>query len=190
MQQILLAPTPMAHWQSLVREAEDSASCRLSEDCESYLVFLLMRFLSRPEMASNVMALDYLNCQLKAGAQRTNGLRDVGDQCLLISGFYPKRARRRHVRIAYFVNIGRSAYSELASTLANGLASCYQQLEHDFVKLMDVLHAVREMDKATPVLDGIEAIELWQDTGSKGALKALRGVSNALPAFETSKAKN
>jgi hypothetical protein len=190
MPSILLAPTPMAHWQSLVREAEVSASCRLSEDCESYLVFLLMRFLSRPEMASNVMALDYLNCQLKPGTQRTNGLRDVGDQCLLISGFYPKRARRRHVRIAYFVNLGRSAYSELASTLADGLAGCYQQLERDFVKLMDVLYAVREMDKSAPVLDGMEAIELWQDTGSKAAYKALGGISNGIPAFIMPKSKN
>lgn len=190
MPSILLAPTPVAHWQSLVREAENSASCRLSEDCESYLVFLLMRFLSRADMASNVMALDYLNSQLKAGSQRTLGLRDVGDQCLLISGFYPKRARRRHVRIAYFVNIGRSAYSELASTVVDGLAGCYQQLERDFVKLMDVLHAVREMDKTSQTLDGIEAIELWQDTGSKAAQRALGSITDAVPTLFTSQTKN
>ncbi|MGD8577198.1 MAG: hypothetical protein PVG13_08910, partial [Thiohalophilus sp.] len=52
--------TQLSQWHSLVSDAEQVAGVTLEPDLESYLVFTLMRYLSRPEMAQRILALDYL----------------------------------------------------------------------------------------------------------------------------------
>lgn len=173
--------TATAQWHALVLEAESAAHCRLVEDLESYLVFLLMRFSSRPDMASKVMAIEYLNGMLAGGHIRQERLRDVGDQCLLYSGLFPDQAEQRRVRISYFVDLGRSAYQQLSTHLAKSHAVLYAHLSQDFVALMDVLHAIRHLGNNKPCLDPLQAYELWNDTGSQQAYQALRQVTKTEP---------
>jgi len=171
---LLTHPTATAQWHALVSEAEAAAACQLVEELESYLVFLLMRFSNRPEMANSVMALDYLNSMLAQGTIRQEKLRDVGDQCLLYSGLFPQQAEQRQVRISYFVDLGRSAYQQLSDRLANSYAELYAHLSQDFIALMDVLHAMRKLGSSLPCLEPLPAYELWSDTGSRQAYQALR----------------
>jgi hypothetical protein len=70
------------------------------------------------------------------------------------------------VSISYFVNLGRSAYMQLSGLLDHGWALVYGHLSEAFVVLVDILHAMRELD-GHPALTPIEAMELWQDTGSR-----------------------
>lgn len=174
-------PTAAAQWQALVAEAESAADCRLVEELESYLVFLLMRYTGRPDLTDNVLAVEYLNGMLASGHLQRDKLREVGDQCLLYSGLFPDQAERRRVRISYFVGLGRSAYQQLSTRFANSYAALYAHLSEDFVALMDVLHAVRKLGGARPCLAPIPAYELWCDTGSRQALQALRETSKGLP---------
>ena len=174
MSKIKLEPTATAQWQSLVVDAENACDCTLSEDMESYLVFLLMRFIGRPEMANSILAIDYLKSLLEHGRIREENLRDVGDRCLLYSGLFPHRANRRRVKISYFVDLGRSAYSQLSATQGEVSASFFRELSQGFVSLMDVLHVIREMGTSLPSLSPIEATELWHDTGSQQALKTAK----------------
>ena len=46
---LILHPTPMALWYSLICEAQKEVSVQLKTELESYLVFLLMRFHQRYE---------------------------------------------------------------------------------------------------------------------------------------------
>lgn len=173
--------TSTAQWHALVTEAESVAACPLVEELESYLVFLLMRFSRKPEIAGNIMALDYLNGMLASGQVKQGRLRDVGDQCLLYSGLFPQQAGRRQVRVSYFVDLGRSAYQQLSFGLANSYAELYAHLSQDFVALMDVLHAIRRLGGSAPCLDPLPAYELWNDTGSRQAYQTLCQVSNGQP---------
>lgn len=173
--------TAAAQWHALVTEAESAASCPLVEELESYLVFLLMRFSRKPEMTGNIIALDYLNGMLASGQIKQGRLRDVGDQCLLYSGLFPQQAERRQVRISYFVDLGRSAYQQLSEGFADSYAELYAHLSHDFVAMMDVLHAIRRLGNPLPGLNPLSAYELWNDTGSRQAYKTLRQLTNAEP---------
>lgn len=186
MSSLLLEPTSTAQWQSLVKEAEEHCSCQLGEDLESYLVFLLMRFLRQPQMAAAVMAMDYLNSQNSSGALKVDNLRDVGDKCLLFSGLFPQQAQRRLVKISYFVNLGRTAYIQLSDNVSMTMADLYRNVAQGFVPLMDVLQTVREMENGRPVLSALDAYELWQDTGSKKALHTVREATTATPVVEQS----
>lgn len=184
MSQLILEPTSTAQWHALVSEAEAAAARNLDETLESYLVFLLMRFAARPDLAGRVMAVEYLRGATASGQAQVNQLRDVGDQCLLFSGFYPQLAERRHVRVSYYVDLGRGAYGLLAERLRHAGAEVYQQLCQGFVALMDVLQAMRALD-GEPALAALQSHELWNDTGSQAAWQRLRALTGGMPVKTT-----
>ena len=166
MTRLILEPTSVAQWQALVQEAQTACERNIDETLESYLVFLLMRFAERPQCTARIMAQDYLESQHLSGTLRIERLREVGDHCLLFSGLFPQLAERRLVRISYFVNIGRNSYRQLSDVLDRGWASVYGHLSEAFIVLMDILHAMRELGGET-LLTPIQAMELWQETGSR-----------------------
>ncbi len=180
MTDLVLEPTSTAQWQALVAEAAQRCDCRLDEDLESYLVFLLMRFIKRPDLAGRRMAMEYLHSLRVTGQLQLDQLRDVGDQCLLFSGFYPRLAERRLVRVAYFVDLGRSAYGLAAERIRHAGSDLYAALASGFVGLMDVLQAMRALP-GEPALDALAAMELWQDTGSRAARRQLERLTGATP---------
>lgn len=170
-----------AQWHDLVKEAEAYNGFSLDEELESYLVFLLMRYTGKPELAAKVMALDYLEGSQTMGSERREKMRDVGDQCLLYSGLFPKRAEKRRVRVSYYVDLGRTAYQNVAEAAQAAMADMFSHLAESFVSLMDTLQAMRSMHNQQQQLDPIHAFELWQDTGSHRARTVLGQTSQALP---------
>jgi hypothetical protein len=180
MQRIRLQPTSTAHWHDLVCEAEQQSHQQLGEEVQSYLVFLLQRFLSKPEIASRVLALDYLKSVRSAGQQQIEKLRDVGDICLLHAGFFPRRARKRRVTVNYYVDLGMGAYYQLHHHTSHRQGQLFAHMYERFVPAMDVLQAIRSNDETQPLLDPIMAHELWEHTGSQRAQQTLIGDSDRI----------
>lgn len=188
MASLILEPTSTAQWQRLVREASVNSSRKLDEELESYLVFLLARVCGQTELLERVVALEYLHTLKAAGVARNEHLREVGDQCLLFAGLFPHLARKKLVRISYFVQLGCNAYQLLAATLNHTAARLYDDLSSTFVMLMDILHRMREQQGA-PCLSPIEAMDLWQDTGSQHALMTLRHYAGSSAFVTTTEGK-
>ena len=178
---LILEQTEVAQWHTLIKEAEEHCNCHLDESMESYLVFTLMRFMKDQDLATQAMALEYLRSHKLPKSMRIEQLRDIGDQCLLVSGLYPQRAEKRLVRVSYYVNMGRSAYHHISDNVQQSAAELYRQLAEAFITLMDLLQTIREF--SSPALLPIENLELWSDTGSTGALDRLSG--SALPLHES-----
>ncbi len=181
MSELVLEPTSTAQWRQLISEAQDSAHHSLDEELESYLVFLLMRYAQEPRKLAAIVALEYLESLLARGQARRERLRDVGDTCLLFSGLFPNIARKRHVQISYYVQIGQGAYLALAQNLAAAHAGMFAHLSQQFVALMDVLHAVRRMGTKEPIMTPIEAFDLHVQTGSRSALQSLQTITHGTP---------
>jgi hypothetical protein len=179
MSSLVLQPTDLAQWHALVSEAQAACEHHLDETIESYLVFLLMRFVERPELAQKIIALEFLEAQ-RASGQQTDILRDVGDQCLLFSGLFPKIAERRMVQVSYFVHIGRTAYDQLGTLVDHKCERMFSRLADGFVRVMDVLQAMRGLS-GQPVLDPLTAAELWAETGSQSAYREIVRQSDGLP---------
>ena len=173
MPELVIHTSATAEWLSLVNEAESAADLRLDEEMQSYLVFLLMRFTEKPELATSILAVEYLQSMQTLGRVGQDQLRNVGDKCLLYSGLFPKRAERRRVKISYFVDLGRSAYQQLSEQMEHGAATLYNRLADTFVSLMDILQMMRALGSPANQLDPLQAFELWQETGSQSALKIL-----------------
>ncbi len=190
MSEIKVRGQATAQWHDLVKEAEAYNGVQLDEDIESYLVFLLMRYTEQPQLAAKVMALEYLDGANSVGNQRQEKMRDVGDQCLLYSGLFPKRAERRRVTIGYYVNLGRTAYHTVSELTQSAMANMFGQLAESFVELMDTLQAMRCVNRNEQDIDALAAFEQWQQTNSRHAQQQLVNVTNAIPVRIPSKQKH
>ncbi len=169
--QFILDSSELSQWHKLVSEAEQDYGVHLDEAMQSYLVFTLMRFAKNSQLNSHALAIDYLNSHHLSGSLRSEQLRDIGDQCLLVSGLYPQSAEKRQVGVTYYVDLGRSAYHHISTVTQKGIAELYQQLSESFILLMDLLQTIRQY--TMPALQPIAAMELWQKTGSQAALKQI-----------------
>ncbi|MDT8281674.1 MAG: hypothetical protein RQ982_02550 [Gammaproteobacteria bacterium] len=167
----ILESSEVSQWHTLVQEAEQDYGQHLDETMQSYLVFTLMRFTKNQQLNSSAIALDYLNSHHLPQNLRSEKLRDIGDQCLLVSGLYPQSTERRHVGASYYVDLGRSAYHHISTVTQRGVAELYQQLAESFILLMDLLQTIRQY--SMPTLQPLAALELWQQTGSRAAYKQI-----------------
>ena len=174
MSSFLLQTTTVAQWQALVKDAELTSHLTLGQELESYLVFLLDRFNQRPEVANCVLATEFLAGLEKSPARQRDCLREVGDKCLLFAGFFPEQAQKRQVKIKYFIELGQTAYVQVASLSKTQSSSLYHALSCSFVNLMEVLHAIRGLSDPLYELTPLQAIELWTDVRSQHALEVLR----------------
>lgn len=166
----------LSQWYELITEARKASLITLTEDTESYLVFLLMRFMNNPAIAGDLLSTEYLTGLANDHQIREALLQDVGDKCLLMSGLFPERAEKKRVRISYFVKLGQSAYTIVGQLAAKkGVATLYTNLSQDFVSMMDVLQTTRGLEEnLCSQLTPIEAYELWFDTNSSYAFKVLQ----------------
>lgn len=175
--QFILDSSELSQWHALVREAEQDYGCQLDEAMQSYLVFTLMRFARNQQLNSQALAIDYLNTHHLPNNLRSEQLRNIGDQCLLVSGLYPQSAEKRLVGVTYYVDLGRSAYHHISTVTQKGIAELYQQLAESFILLMDLLQTIRQY--SAPALQPIAAMDLWQQTGSQAAYRQIS--ENGIP---------
>ena len=126
-------------WYELVREGEARMQVQLPDAVESYLVFVLQRHQADALLGGRTMALECLQGLERRGRDRLDGLRDVGDCCLLIAGLFPRLARRRNVAPEYYAALGQAAYAEVAAVARAGHAALFEQLARGFDSMRRVL---------------------------------------------------
>ncbi len=165
---LITQDTSLKLWQEAVREAEQLCKVSLNNQLETYLVSLLIRHTNCPEILKKILATSFLEALDLPMHERAFSLQRVGDQCLLLAGLFPKIAEKKHVKLSYFVDLGRSAYA----TISLQARDLYWSLACQFVALMDVLQSIRGNDMLP-----LEAYDQWQSVGSKRALKILESYS-------------
>ena len=138
-------PTPQAEWYQAVTQAQRSAGYQFSSELQSYLVITLDHFTTSQHLSQSLLAIEFLEQAQKMTTSNLRQLRNIGDQCLLLSGLFPNRAIQKNVSLDYFVKIGREAYRIIAinpdqSPLDPNL---FNNLSKNFIGLMDILHHIR-----------------------------------------------
>lgn len=141
-------PTSTAQWHALVTEATKLMGYRFDESLESYLVITLEHFTTRDDWVNSVIALDFLSAVDFPGITGNDMLRNVGDQCLLISGLFPERVLRKNVSLNYLIAIGKQAYYTLAFARQPFAihSELFEKLGINFIGLIDVLHTMRTLN--------------------------------------------
>lgn len=172
---LLVEKPEITLWQEAIKQAENRCSIDLNEELETYLISLLMRYAKRPELVKQLFGQAFLEALQQRDPQRLTSLQHVGDQCLLFAGLFPDAAKKRHVKIAYFVDLGRSAYAAISATGHD----LYWTLAFQFIALMDVLQSIRPDSTLLP----LEAYERWTELGSQRALQMLKVYTQGFPHF-------
>lgn len=140
-------PTTTAEWLALVKEASQHCQHTLSDPIENYLVLTLDAYTTREEIGSAVVALDFLKSIELSSQECISLLRDVGDRCLIISGLFPERAKRKNLPLSYYISIGKQSYQRLsnASSIITIDPTLFLELSQNFIGLMDILQTMREI---------------------------------------------
>ena len=174
-----------AGWRGLLTQAQQRTQCFLNEAVEEYLVCLLYRSLGSAAAPASLRAAGFANVLLDAGQGSGQDLAAVGDQCLIFAGLFPEHAIRKGIPLSYFVQVGRQAYHEQAATARAEEPTLYRTLAEQFVPILDLFLTMRGFDRDQPGLDGLNAYQLWQDTGSMHGWHVLQKLTPALPASVT-----
>ena len=133
---------PAELWQALVREAAQRTGYFLDEYRESYLVFVLLQRQRDAYFLRHTQALSWFHAHESHGSLRLQALRDIGDECLLISGLFPGLAQKRRVAVDYYVELGQSAYHAVAQLRASD-SELFCMLAASYVELVRTLRALR-----------------------------------------------
>lgn len=164
--QVVTSKNAITLWQDVIKEAEEQCAIKLQAEIETYLVWLLHRYTSKPDIIQKVFATAFLQALQLQQQERFISLQQVGDECLLYTGLFPHALQRRSLRMTYFVALGRTAYLSISST-TNDL---YGILAGQFVPLMDILQSIRPMPDLLP----LEAYDQWKELGSERAFAILQ----------------
>lgn len=140
--------TSVSLWTELIKEGEAKTNITLSENEESYIVFMLQRFLRKTEFASLPFAISYLESLLLDSKNYQRAvLNDTADASLIMAGFFPERAKRLCVSSSYFMQISRSCFLELATICDyfkhRGESSLYREVGMNIPNLAAVLYSVK-----------------------------------------------
>lgn len=143
MKTLILHPTELSQWHSLVNEAQAATQFVLDENTESYLVFLLMRFTQGSQLMESVLALEFLDALQHSRHKKVETLRDVGDKSLLFCGLFPGMAKKRRVSVDYFIDLGQAAYRTVGDLQQAEMGRLYWRLSSEFYHLQQILQAMR-----------------------------------------------
>ena len=102
----------------------------------------------------------------EAGIRQRDGLRQVGDLSLFISGFFADSLNRRLVDIDYYIQLGESAYGSLARR-DETFGEVFNELSEKFPAFVDVLGEVSEQSALTSNTDVLRLYEKWVRTKSR-----------------------
>ena len=160
MKGLILHPTDVSQWYALVNEAQAFTNVALGEGLESYLVFLLQRFIHTPQLAESIIALDFLESLSSPSRQQIEKLRVVGDKSLLLCGLFPGITAKRNISVDYYKGMGQSAYLAVSELEKKPKADLYMELSINFMNLTNILQAMRcDFKQATKTYSSIIAID-------------------------------
>lgn len=109
-------PGEISIFDRLVKVGEERSFITLPFPLHNFLVMCLFGHLYDTDIVHEAIAVNYLRSFAMRGEHAGFFLRRAGEAALLLSGFYPERARRMNVSSDYFHNMGQSAYAALATS--------------------------------------------------------------------------
>jgi hypothetical protein len=173
--------SPIEYFRELVESALQHQHLAAGELTAFYLVNLLAGFVRVdriPSADDEPLGLRLAKALQAAGVQQRDGLRQVGDHSLFISGFFSDSLNRRLVDIDYYIQLGECAYSSLARQGDDRFAEVFDELAAKFTAFVDVLGEVSERTALTSNSDLLRLYEKWVRTRSRhsGDLLASRGI--------------
>ena len=173
--------SPTEYFRELVESAMQHQHLAAAELTSFYLVNLLAGFVrvdQAPAANDEPLGVRLAKALQAAGVRQRDGLRQVGDHSLFISGFFSDSLNRRAVDVDYYIQLGACAYGSLARQGDDTFGEVFDELAGKFTAFVDVLGEVSERTALSSNADLLRLYEKWVRTRSRrsGDILASRGI--------------
>jgi hypothetical protein len=144
---------------------------------EHYLVQLLAAYAAQP-IAEKPLALKMLAAVDAPARERRACLREIGDTSLYVSGFWGESLADKPVDVDYYIEMGGSAYGELArggsGWTGDPYGDVFAELAINFARFVEVLAAIsRRTSRLATNQDVLRLYRRWRRTGDRWAAARL-----------------
>ena len=78
--------TSQSQWLQLIINSEKLTGYQLQHELKNYLSLTLQHYTSELTLPTSIIALSYMEALSLSGTKQSHELRNIGDQCLLLSG--------------------------------------------------------------------------------------------------------
>jgi hypothetical protein len=178
---LLRNESPAEYFKELVETAMERQRLAVRDLTSFYLVNLLTGFVHFDRSATpsdEPLGIRLARALQTGGSRQRDGLREVGDLSLFISGFFADSLNRSLVDVDYYIQLGERAYGSLARQGDLALGDVFDELAGKFAACVDVLSEVSERSALTSNCDVLRLYEKWLRTRSRssGDLLVERGI--------------
>jgi len=178
---LLRSESPAEYFKELVEMAMERQHVAVRDLTSFYLVNLLTGFVQFDQSTTacdEPLGIRLARALQTGGSRQRDGLREVGDRSLFISGFFADSLNRSLVDIDYYIQLGECAYASLARHGDPTFGEVFDELAGKFPACVDVLGEVSERSSLTSNSDVLRLYERWLRTRSPrtGDLLAERGI--------------
>jgi len=144
MDNLLKVPTVFGWWDTVISESQCRLNVKFDENLKSYLIHLLMRFCRKSRIISDMLAQQLFVALQSSKHERIVLLRDVGDESLILSGFFSKLVDKRYVNRSCLMSIGQTAYYYLNKIPNHQFSEIAVLLGNHFKQIVDVLENISD----------------------------------------------
>ena len=178
---LLRNESPAEYFKELVETAMERQRLAVRDLTSFYLVNLLTGFVHFDRSATpsdEPLGIRLARALQTGGRRQRDGLREVGDLSLFISGFFADSLNRSLVDVDYYIQLGECAYGSLARYGDLALGDVFDELAGKFAACVDVLSEVSERSALTSNCDVLRLYVKWLRTRSRssGDLLVERGI--------------
>ncbi|MEK7396185.1 MAG: hypothetical protein AAB116_04555 [Candidatus Poribacteria bacterium] len=182
---LTLVAQPQAFFRELVAQALGRQRIATQPETEFYLVNLLNQFMTTdrlyPRNNHGEIKEEPLALMVKEALDETRPtaqsalFRHIGDVSLYVSGFFQDSLYKKLVDVDYYIGMGCAAYHNVAVRTSEEIKrAIYEELCEKFSSFVDVLAEVSDKTVGRTEKDILRMYELWLETKSKRAAKALK----------------
>ncbi len=144
---------------------------------QPYLVRLLAAYVAQP-IEDRPLGTRFMDALDASPRERRAHLREIGDTSLYLSGFWGESLGRKLVDVDYYIDLGGTAYSELArgaSAIGGPLsADVFAELAANFTRFVEVLMTIsRRTARGRGPCDVVRLYERWLRTKNGWAARRL-----------------
>jgi hypothetical protein len=179
--ELLISTSEFFH--EVVTAALKTHKMRLQDTTEYYVVNLLTRYTAEP-VDDEPLALKLAQVGLAEPHERVRLLREVGDTALYLCGFFAESLSRRLVSVEYYMELGGSAYGQLARPsrlVSDLLRGVCDELAAHFPRVVQVLSQARSQLNLSSSANVLRLYEQWTATRSEHLAQRLRAAGLIVP---------
>lgn len=137
----------MQHWMTYVKAAyevimlaEEKSSINLEHEVEAFVVHTFARYMERPNIPTDAIAIKMLTTVNETGELRKKHLQEIAEECILIDGL--DLNSRRWPNKTYYRDMGKLALEYRAWT-DRPPELFYERISSEMTNISRILHTIK-----------------------------------------------